>query len=40
MYKVTLSESGSSLDAEPCVMTDIHWFEKTHQVGKDDVAAL
>ena len=39
--KVTPSESGSLLDAETlAVMTDIHWFEKTYQVGKDDVAAL
>ena len=39
--KVTPSESGSSLDAEIlAAMTDIHWFEKTYRVGKDDVAAL
>ena len=39
--KVTPSESGASLDAEIlAAMTDIHWFEKTYRVGKDDVAAL
>ena len=39
--KVTPSENGSSLDAETlAAMTDIHWFEKTYRVGKDDVAAF
>ena len=39
--KVTPSESGSSLGAVTlAVMKDIHWFEKTYRVGKDDVATL